>query len=351
MSFDQTQKADLPDCGESEVATKQLDRKKWGPIVRELSQLRPLPLIWAAVVQYGVIASCIALSLYTGHWLVYLLSIVVIGTRQHALGILMHEGSHYRVAHNKALNDAISNFFFAFPLLLSTTLYRRFHLPHHRYTNTDRDPQTVTMAGDDDWVWPKDNIQCFKTLFFDTIGINMGKVMKVIGLWNPLTRLFAYDENKKAVLPKSERIQFTVFLLLVCTMLYVTQGWLTFLILWVIPASTVLGFLFRFRGVAEHLCLLPAPHTELTNTRTVIPTPIEKFLVCQCGINWHIEHHIFPSVPFYNLKKLHQLLMEDPVFAEQAFVTRGYFNTKHGLLSQIVRPRTTHQTAFGQDNI
>jgi fatty acid desaturase len=27
-----------------------------------------------------------------------------------------------------------------------------------------------------------------------------------------------------------------------------------------------------------------------------------------CNINYHLEHHLFPAVPWYNLPKLHRLL-------------------------------------------
>ena len=45
------------------------------------------------------------------------------------------------------------------------------------------------------------------------------------------------------------------------------------------------------------------------NTRSVSLDPITEFLYWH--MNWHIEHHMFPGVPFYNLKKLHNFLKDD----------------------------------------
>ena len=45
---------------------------------------------------WGLIIGMAALAIWTGHWPAYVLAIVVIATRQHALGILMHDGTHYR---------------------------------------------------------------------------------------------------------------------------------------------------------------------------------------------------------------------------------------------------------------
>lgn len=30
-----------------------------------------------------------------------------------------------------------------------------------------------------------------------------------------------------------------------------------------------------------------------------------------CNLNYHLEHHIYPAVPWYNIPKLHALLIED----------------------------------------
>jgi fatty acid desaturase len=45
------------------------------------------------------------------------------------------------------------------------------------------------------------------------------------------------------------------------------------------------------------------------NTRSITLDPITEFLYWH--MNWHVEHHMFPGVPFYNLKKLHNYLKSD----------------------------------------
>ena len=44
------------------------------------------------------------------------------------------------------------------------------------------------------------------------------------------------------------------------------------------------------------------------STRTVILNPISSFLYWQ--MEYHIEHHVFPIVPSYNLPKLHELIKD-----------------------------------------
>src|SRR4051794_38492519 len=62
----------------------------------------------------------------------------------------------------------------------------------------------------------------------------------------------------------------------------------------------------------------------LTGSRTVLPLWWEKLFFCPHHINYHIEHHLYPSVPCHNLPALHDVLMRDGVFKGKAHVTRGY---------------------------
>jgi len=45
------------------------------------------------------------------------------------------------------------------------------------------------------------------------------------------------------------------------------------------------------------------------NTRTVLMNPFSRFIYL--NMNYHIEHHMFPLVPYYNLPALHQEIKED----------------------------------------
>ena len=51
--------------------------------------------------------------------------------------------------------------------------------------------------------------------------------------------------------------------------------------------------------------------------------PVARFFLQPHHVGYHVEHHLYPGVPHYNLQKLHELLRETPEFAE-ANVVRGY---------------------------
>ena len=45
------------------------------------------------------------------------------------------------------------------------------------------------------------------------------------------------------------------------------------------------------------------------NSRTVYMNPVVRFLYL--NMNYHIEHHMFPMVPYYSLPALHEKLKAD----------------------------------------
>lgn len=71
-----------------------------------------------------------------------------------------------------------------------------------------------------------------------------------------------------------------------------------------IGLPTVYGmWLMVFFGVTQHAGLQENVLDHRLNTRTVYMNPLFRFLYL--NMNYHIEHHMFPTVPYYNLPALH----------------------------------------------
>ena len=73
----------------------------------------------------------------------------------HALGAMMHDFAHYRFIRNKQLSDWIGDIFLAWPIGTTVAGYRRNHLAHHRYVNTDRDPDWSVKLGTRVYTFPQ----------------------------------------------------------------------------------------------------------------------------------------------------------------------------------------------------
>lgn len=62
----------------------------------------------------------------------------------------------------------------------------------------------------------------------------------------------------------------------------------------------------RTLAALQHFNLSAGDHPEgyENSTRTVVLDPVTEFFYA--GMNFHLEHHYFPSIPHYNLRQVHQ---------------------------------------------
>lgn len=66
------------------------------------------------------------------------------------------------------------------------------------------------------------------------------------------------------------------------------------------------GPLSQLFNITQHAGLDEDVHDHRLNTRTVRMNPVFSFLYI--NMNYHIEHHMFPMVPFYRLPELHEMI-------------------------------------------
>jgi fatty acid desaturase len=69
------------------------------------------------------------------------------------------------------------------------------------------------------------------------------------------------------------------------------------------------GWFALYCGMTQHLGLAEDVLDHRLNCRTVYMNPIFRFLYW--NMNYHVEHHIFPTVPYHALPKLHEAIKGD----------------------------------------
>jgi len=116
------------------------------------------------------------------------------------------------------------------------------------------------------------------------------------------------------------------------TGLFCSLAWLTYLtgelwvvyyfVLWVVPLLTTFSFFMILRQVVQHG---NAGQERLTNTRIFHVGRLIQWSVFPLGMDYHLPHHLFPMVPHYRLRQLHDLLLETDAYRQNAVVVEGYF--------------------------
>jgi fatty acid desaturase len=299
-------------------------------LLLSLSHPSPARLLLQVIIEWSWIVLLATLAHSIDAWPFSVLCMLLIATRQHALLILMHDFAHHQFSRKGPWNDILANVFTAFPLFITVQGFRADHLKHHQHVSTDHDPNWRNISTRR-YDFPKSRPQAGWEVIKHCLGGYTFLDLK--GYW--------VDAGLTVDQSAVTRWQQGVFLLVVAGLATYFHLWTDFFLYWVLPAFTFLLAILYVRDVAEHHAL---PKAGLLAARTVLPRGFERILFCQNGVNYHTEHHLFPSVPFFRLKRLHQLLLQDPKFRREAVVTRGYWA---GLMDEAAALQQVHRTAPG----
>src|SRR6202051_3594791 len=102
--------------------------------------------MWLVVHAWGTIIAAIALVPLWPKSLTRLIAVMVVGTRQLGLAILMHEAAHGGLHSNKVINEWIGQWICAVPVGADLASYRSYHLQHHKFTQQPEDPDLSLSA-------------------------------------------------------------------------------------------------------------------------------------------------------------------------------------------------------------
>ena len=295
--------------------------------LRELSIVNPILACIHVGAEWGLIVATIYICQRFWHPMLYVFAVAFIASRQHALLVLMHDGVHYRLLRNRRLNDWMSEVMLAWPHFVSARQYRKNHFAHHRYLNSAQDPDLKRRKGDPAWAFPLAVPELAKLLLRDATGLNAAAMLK----------LAASVASADTVPVRLIVVRYGFYAAALGAIIYAgaLEG---FALYWVIPMFSWLVFIMRIRSIAEHHGI-EGPDSAYPLIRTTHASWLERIWLAPKNVNYHIEHHFFPSVPFYRLPKLHATLLSKPGFREGAHITGSYW----GVLEESVGRAPSHR--------
>jgi len=311
-------------------------------LIRELSRLDQVRAARAIAAEWLAIAAAIALCTRFWNLPIYLCAVAFMGARQHALLVLGHEASHYTLFKRKSWNDWVADLLLYWPMFLSVAVFRYFHRDHHRYLGTEKDRnrelwRTHTFEGTlkEDWQFPK-TARGLLLLLLKKLAVIEGVVWIISGVAAMFVRP-AYRKN--SWLYAALRTAYYGSVALMVWRLHLTRG---FLLYWIVPYCTWHILIQYIRIICEHSAI-PSSTPPYHLTRTTIPSVWEALLIIPRNIGYHHEHHWFPSVPFYNLPRLHEVLTAGTRFGQYGAICYGVANA----LSECIRSsRATREPKF-----
>jgi len=291
-------------------------RKRLPPaVLAPLTRLDALRSTAAIAQTLVALAIVIGLALAFWSWWAAAIAVVLIAPLQHALFVLAHDAAHYRLYETRWLNDAVGRLVGTIAGVSMCT-YRVIHRLHHNHLYGPQDPDIALHGG-----YPRGKAYLAKKLLKDLTGQTAWKTYAYFfgaPALNSETNVAQrpLDDTSARLRRAARRDRWTVlgFHVAAPVVAFATgYGW-QYLVLWVLPLLTVLQAILRLRAICEHGAVTDYS-SPLTAARTNLAPPWARFAMFPHHVNYHVEHHLYPAVPHYNLPSLHAALVAHGILA------------------------------------
>jgi fatty acid desaturase len=265
-----------------------------GKAVPEIrAELRRIPVTRNVAAVASVYAQSLGLVLaaaWIGHPLAYVVAFVWMARTHAAFAALSHEAAHRLLFPRKRVNDWVGRWLVGYPAFISTDLYRRGHIAHHKEEFGPHEPDMNLYQG-----YPVSRASLRRKLSRDASGRSGWKNLRSIIRG---ARMKAFGKHARRILA------FQAVLLLGATLLGRPE---LYVLLWFVPWMTSWRVINRLRAIAEHGGMERSKDRRRT-THTVRQHPLARFFLVPYNIGWHLAHHVDMGVPWVHLPAMHREL-------------------------------------------
>ena len=294
-----------------------IDRKRLKSLARrsDVPGLTYLAVWFAAMAATGALVWFALGTLWV--WPAMFVFGVVMSVPSYAMS---HETAHGTAFRTRWLNETV--FWF------TSLLYGEEPL-HRRYTHTNHHTHTWYVGLDSQM--PFDTPLDFKGWLYDISGLSVHRFQGRV-LWQLATRRYTglmREVSPEAELPKMTRNARIFCLIYVAGALSIAAGipWL----LWFYLLPRLLGgpVMLMF-NIIQHAEMQENSPSIVASTRSFRTDRVGRLLYL--NMNNHVEHHLYPQVPFYSLPGLHEAVADQTPQPDP-----GFWRTNLDLLSVVVR--------------
>jgi fatty acid desaturase len=211
-----------------------------------------------------------------------------------------HECGHGTAFKTRWMNDALYQIA-SFCMMRNPVTWRWSHTRHHTHTIiVGHDPEIVAMR-------PADLLK---------LALNFIGILDVIAAFREMLANAAghMPETVKSFVPEQERGK-VFWIARIWLVIYAATLAAALALHSVLPFMLILGprlygcWHMLMTGLMQHVGLAENVLDHRLNSRTVLMNPVSRFIYW--NMNFHVEHHMFPMVPYHALPRLHALIKHD----------------------------------------
>ncbi len=273
-------------------------------ILKELHRKNPVRHLLIAGRQLGLL---IILPLIIYHFqqpLIWVPASILLGFVIFSFSVLLHEAVH-KCIFNKDQGSATLWLGRLYSVLsgLSYSQFRRWHLDHHNELGSEtEDPKRAHLSPKRNARWYK-LLYCTPALFYLYFSAAAREQKK-------------YPSELRARI-KRERLVAIAFYAAVLAVFWGLSPWFA-LKAFIAPVFFVFPVAFTVNRIGQHYVI--DPHDVAKWSTLMRPNAVWNFLFLYSS--YHLEHHYFPAVPFYKLKRLQKAL--DPFYQARGVPAFSY---------------------------
>lgn len=258
--------------------------------------LRQIPSVRNGLSVVSVFAQTAVLIYLAVHFgpIAWLPVFVLMGRAHAQFASLMHEAAHRLLFRNRSLNDFVGRWLIGYLAFTNTDAYRRVHMAHHREEFGPNEPDIALYAN-----YPISAASWRRKLARDAQG---------------RTGLRLLRDQLRGARSEVAVVRQTLFKILAVQAVLIVGAivagyWWVYPLFWLLPYLTVWRVINRLRSVAEHGGLMASDDRRIA-THSVKQHWSARFFLVPFNIGFHLAHHVDAGVPFRNLPKYHQMLVD-----------------------------------------
>lgn len=282
--------------------------------VRALSQLRPAVAVRDALLCWALIIGAWTVAALDGRWWVLALAAVIVGSRYYGLFIIGHDGLHRRIFPTQRANDLFNDLLVLGPIGAITRLNNRNHLAHHRHLGHKEDPDRFkhACANKADRLALVEFLTGLTSVFRAAYHVF---VLRGRGTANsPTDEIEGHDRRDHYT--ARDLLILLAWQVALIGGLTAAFGWWGWPLMWLAPVYILTYLADLFRSFVEHSHPEADEKADHHRLVTFESNAIERWFISPMNMNFHVAHHLWVGIPYYNLQIADAEMSRHPLAAE-----------------------------------
>ncbi len=257
-------------------------------VLKDLHRKSPGRHFAIAARQFGILLAASAVSWLFRNPVLWIPAAIIAGWTVFNFTVLLHEVVHRAVWNGSKLRaERILGILYAVPSGISALQFTRWHLTHHaELGDTEADPKRHYLS-------PKINRPWFKLLYFTPL-------LFPIYFRAARRETSSYPSTLQTRIAWERRATICLHLAVMAALFWV-GGFGVFARVYLVPYFVVFPIAFALNRLGQHYAIDPQDPAKWGSV--LKPSRWWDFWYLYSA--YHLEHHYFPAVPFYNLRRLH----------------------------------------------